>query len=163
MARGVNKVILLGNLGADPDVKVLENGTAVAAFNLATSEKWKDRSTGEDKERTEWHRVALFGRLAEIAGEYLKKGSKAYIEGNLRTRKWQDKEGVEHYTTEIICKELQLLDGKPADNSERQKPEVQAQVARPPLKQQVSAYQVAKDGGYIPPMPDNFDEDDIPF
>lgn len=162
MAKGINKVILIGNLGFDPEVRQLNSGSTAASFNLATGEKWKDKN-GEEQERTEWHRVVLFGRLGEIAAEYLHKGSKAYIEGSLRTRKWQDKEGVEHYTTEIIGKELQLLDGKPQEGNKPQQAITQAQGARPPLKQQVNAYQQAKDGVYIPPAPDNFYDDDIPF
>lgn len=112
MARGVNKVILIGNLGTDPEVRYMPNGNAVANITIATSESWKDRQTGEQQERTEWHRVVLYNRLAEIAGEYLRKGSKVYLEGSLRTRKWQDKTGQERYTTEIHCTELQMLDAK---------------------------------------------------
>lgn len=107
--KGVNKVILIGTLGRDPEVKYMPNGQAVANMSLATSESWKDKTTGETQERTEWHRVILFRRLAEIAGEYLKKGSKVYIEGKLQTRKW-DKDGQTHYTTEIIGNEMQFLD-----------------------------------------------------
>ncbi len=109
MARGVNKVILVGNLGKDPDVRYMPSGSAVANVTLATSESWKDKQTGEKQERTEWHNIAFFGRLAEIAGEYLKKGSQVYIEGSLRTRKWQDKNGNDRYTTEIIASEMQML------------------------------------------------------
>jgi single-strand DNA-binding protein len=114
MARGVNKVILIGNLGADPEVRHMPNGAAVATINIATSETWKDKQTGEQHDRTEWHRVVLFQRLAEIVGEYLKKGSKVYIEGRLQTRKWQDKNGQDRYTTEIIANELQMLDSRGA-------------------------------------------------
>lgn len=110
MARGVNKVILVGNLGTEPEVRYMPNGDAVANFSVATSESWKDKQTGETQERTEWHRVVLFRRLAEIAGEYLHKGSKVYIEGRLRTRKWQDQNGQDRYTTEINGDELQMLD-----------------------------------------------------
>jgi len=109
MARGVNKVILVGNLGADPEVKYMPNGNAVANVTLATSESWKDKQSGEQKDKTEWHRVVFFRRLAEIAGEYLKKGSQIYIEGKLQTRKWQDKNGNDRYTTEIIANEMQML------------------------------------------------------
>lgn len=109
MARGVNKVILVGNLGKDPDVRYMPSGSAVANVTLATSESWKDKQTGEKQERTEWHNIAFFGRLAEIAGEYLKKGSQVYVEGSLRTRKWQDKSGNDRYTTEIIASEMQML------------------------------------------------------
>jgi single-strand DNA-binding protein len=112
MARGINKVILIGNLGADPETRAMPSGTTVANLRVATSESWRDKQTGEQQERTEWHRVALFGRLAEVAGEYLRKGSQVYIEGSLRTRKWQDKQGNERYSTEIIGNELQMLGGR---------------------------------------------------
>jgi single-strand DNA-binding protein len=112
MARGINKVILIGNLGADPETRAMPSGTTVANLRVATSENWRDKQTGEQQERTEWHRVALFGRLAEIAGEYLRKGSQVYIEGSLRTRKWQDKQGNERYSTEIIGNDLQMLGGR---------------------------------------------------
>lgn len=112
MARGVNKVILIGNSGADPEVRYLPSGSAVANISLATSESWKDKQTGEANERTEWHRVVFFSRLAEIVGEYVRKGSKIYVEGSLRTRKWQDKNGQDRYTTEIVASEMQLLDSK---------------------------------------------------
>ena len=111
-SRGVNKVILVGNLGADPEVKYMPNGNAVANVTLATSESWKDKQSGEQKDKTEWHRVVFFRRLAEIAGEYLKKGSQIYIEGKLQTRKWQDKNGNDRYTTEIIANEMQMLGGR---------------------------------------------------
>jgi single-strand DNA-binding protein len=112
MARGINKVILIGNLGADPETRAMPSGMTVANIRVATSENWKDKQSGENKERTEWHNVAMFGRLGEIAGEYLKKGSKVYIEGSLRTRKWQDKQGQDRYTTEIIANEMQMLDSR---------------------------------------------------
>lgn len=113
MARGVNKVILIGNLGRDPEVRYTPNGVAVANINIATSESWKDKQSGEMQERTEWHRVVMYQRLAEIVGEYLKKGSKVYIEGRLQTRKWQDKTtGQDKYTTEIIADTMQMLDSK---------------------------------------------------
>jgi len=112
MARGVNKVILIGNLGADPEVKYMPSGDAVASLRIATSESWKDKSTGENVERTEWHRVVCFRRLGEIAGEYLKKGSKVYIEGKLQTRKWQGQDGQDRYTTEIVANEMQMLDSR---------------------------------------------------
>jgi single-strand DNA-binding protein len=115
MARGVNKVILIGNLGRDPEVRYTPNGVAVANITLATSESWKDKQTGENVDRTEWHRVVMFNRLGEIAGEYLRKGMKVYIEGRLQTRKWQDKtSGQDRYTTEIIAESMQMLDGKGA-------------------------------------------------
>src|SRR5712671_1711373 len=109
MARGINKVILIGNLGADPETRAMPSGTTVANLRVATSESWRDKQTGDQQERTEWHRVAFFGRLAEVAGEYLKKGSQVYIEGSLRTRKWQDKQGNERYSTEIVANEMQML------------------------------------------------------
>ena len=112
MARGINKVILVGNLGADPEVKYMPNGNAVANVTLATSESWKDKQSGEQKDKTEWHRVVFFRRLAEIAGEYLKKGSQIYIEGKLQTRKWQDQQGNDRYTTEVIANEMQMLGGR---------------------------------------------------
>ena len=112
MARGVNKVILVGNLGKDPEVRYMPNGNAVANITLATSESWKDKTSGEQQEKTEWHRVVMFRRLGEIAGEYLKKGSQVYIEGKLQTRKWQDNSGNDRYTTEIVASEMQMLGGR---------------------------------------------------
>ena len=112
MARGINKVILVGNLGQDPETRYMPSGAAVTNFTVATNESWKDKQTGEQKDRTEWHRVAMFNRLAEIAAEYLRKGSQVYIEGKLRTRKWQDKDGQDRYTTEIIADEMQMLGGR---------------------------------------------------
>lgn len=112
MARGINKVILIGNLGQDPETRAMPSGSSVTNLRIATSESWKDKQSGEMKERTEWHSVAMFGRLAEIAGEYLRKGSQVYIEGRLRTRKWQDKSGTDRYTTEIVANEMQMLGGR---------------------------------------------------
>jgi single-strand DNA-binding protein len=112
MARGINKVILVGNLGNDPDVKATQGGTTITTISVATSEQWKDKQTGQAQERTEWHRVKFFGRLAEIAGDYLRKGSQVYIEGSLRTDKYTDKNGVERYTTDIIANEMQMLGGR---------------------------------------------------
>jgi single-strand DNA-binding protein len=113
MARGINKVIIVGNLGRDPETRYLPSGGAVTSFSIATSSGWKDKQTGEQQERTEWHRIVAFNRLGEIAGEYLKKGSKVYVEGSLRTQKWQDKNtGQDRYTTEIIANELQMLDSR---------------------------------------------------
>lgn len=141
--RGVNKVIVLGNVGQDPELKNLPSGSAVCNVSIATTERWKDKQTGEQKEQTEWHRVTFYGRLAEIAAEYLRKGSQAYVEGSLRTRKWQDKSGADRYTTEIIAAELQLLGKGDGQRSERP-----AQ-AKAPAQQQAS---------------DRFvDDDDIPF
>jgi single-strand DNA-binding protein len=153
MARGVNKVILIGNLGADPETRAMPSGMTVANLRVATSEQWKDKQSGESKERTEWHTVALFGRLGEIAAEYLKKGSKVYLEGSLRTRKWQDKEGNDRYTTEVIATEMQMLDGR--QGGEQQPEERPAPAQRRPARQQRQP----------DPAPDNGGEfdDDIPF
>jgi len=153
MARGINKVILVGNLGGDPEVRYMPNGNAVTNITIATSESWKDKQTGQQQERTEWHRVVFFNRLAEIAGEYLRKGSQVYIEGSLRTRKWQDQSGQDRYTTEIVASEMQMLGGSgQAQGGEQQSP-VQQQ-SQPPAPQQ-QAPQAA-------PGFDDFD-DDIPF
>jgi len=156
-SRGVNKMILLGNLGKDPEVRYQPSGGAVANLTVATSEQWRDKSTGENKEVTEWHRVVIFGKLAEVAGEYLRKGSQVYIEGQLRTRKWQAQDGTEKYTTEVVVNiggTLQMLGGKqeggqgnrPQQN-QQQRPQQQAGQSTPPANNE-------------PPM--DF-EDDIPF
>jgi single-strand DNA-binding protein len=149
MARGVNKVILVGNLGNDPEVKYMPNGNAVANVSIATTESWKDKQTGEQKDRTEWHRVVFFRRLAEIAGEYLKKGSQVYVEGKLQTRKWQDKNGADHYTTEIIVNDMQMLGGRGGGSAEF----AAAPAGRPSAKAPAPAAVTAAD---------DFD-DDIPF
>jgi single-strand DNA-binding protein len=117
-SRGINKVILVGNLGTDPDIRTSPNGSVIANLRLATGEAWKDQQ-GQLQERTEWHRIVMFGRTAEIARDYLRKGSKLYCEGRLQTRKWQDKDGRDQYTTEIVAQEFQMLDGKPADSAPR--------------------------------------------
>lgn len=127
MSRGINKVILIGNLGADPEIRYMPSGNAVGNVSLATSESWKDKTTGEAQEKTEWHRVSFFGRLAEIVGEYCRKGSKIYVEGRLQTRKWQDQNGVERYTTEIIANEMQMLDSKSMGGSAMATPMGQSQ------------------------------------
>jgi len=119
MARGINKVILIGNLGQDPEVRYTPASTAVCNFSVATSEQWKDKQTGEQQEKTEWHRIVVFNRLAEVCGEYLKKGSKVYIEGRLQTRKWQGQDGQDRYTTEIIANEMQFLDSRQDDGQQR--------------------------------------------
>jgi single-strand DNA-binding protein len=148
MARGVNKVILIGNLGRDPEVRYTPSGLAVANITIATSESWKDKQSGENVERTEWHRVVMYQRLAEIAGEYIRKGSKVYIEGRLQTRKWQDKTtGQDRYTTEIIADTMQMLDSKGGSQSDAPAYEKSASSAAAP--------QTA-------PVMDTFD-DDIPF
>ena len=112
MARGVNKVILVGNLGQDPEIKYMPSGQAVCNISIATTESWNDKTSGEKVEKTEWHRIVFFRRLAEIAGEYLRKGSQVYVEGRLQTRKWQDQSGSDRYTTEIVANEMQMLGGK---------------------------------------------------
>lgn len=135
MARGVNKVILVGTLGQDPEVKYLTNGNAVCNLSLATSEQWKDKQTGEKKEKTEWHRVVMFGKVAEIAGEYCRKGSQVYIEGKLETREWE-KDGVKRYTTEIkvdMQGTMQLLGGKPEGGSSQPKPQQQSRPSPQPV------------------------------
>lgn len=153
MARGVNKVILIGNLGQDPEVKYMPNGNAVANITVATSESWKDKNTGEQVDKTEWHRVVFFRRLAEIAGEYLKKGSKVYIEGKLQTRKWQDKNGKDNWTTEIIANEMQMLDSRGGGSSDfNQNQGASGQ----------SAPQSAPSQAAPAPVNNDFD-DDIPF
>lgn len=118
MARGINKVILVGNVGADPELRYMPNGNAVTTLSIATSEAWKDKQSGDKQERTEWHRVVCFNRLGEIAGEYVRKGSKLYVEGSIRTRKWQDQQGQDKYTTEIIANDIQMLDSKGGNNSQ---------------------------------------------
>jgi single-strand DNA-binding protein len=112
MARGINKVILVGNLGADPETRYMPSGKAVSNIRIATSESWRDKQTGDQQERTEWHSVVLYDKLGEIAAEYLRKGSQVYIEGSIRTRKWQDKEGKDRFTTEIIARDMQMLGGR---------------------------------------------------
>jgi single-strand DNA-binding protein len=156
MARGVNKVIIVGTCGQDPETRFLPNGDAVTNLSLATSEQWTDKKTGEKVEKTEWHRVSLFGKVAEIAGEYLRKGSQCYIEGKLRTREWE-KDGIKRYTTEIVVDmqgTLQLLGGKPEGQQTRQ-PGPQDSAGRQPPRQPQSQPQSQ-------PPADDFD-DDIPF
>lgn len=152
MARGVNKVILVGNLGKDPEVRYSPNGSAMANVTIATAESWKDKQTGEKQEKTEWHRVVFFNRLAEIVGEYLKKGSQVYIEGRLQTRKWQGQDGQDRYTTEIVANEMQMLGGRPGGGGtsdwSSQQP---AQNSAPAQTAPASA-----------PPSDDFD-DDVPF
>ena len=164
MARGVNKVILIGNLGNDPEQKSMPNGNAVTNITVATSETWKDKQTGQQQERTEWHRVVFFNRLAEIAGQYLTKGSKVYLEGSLRTRKWQDQNGQDRYTTEIVANEMQMLDSRGGQQSggyqnEGSMQQPQQQAPRQPSQQNSPPQQAAPApaGNY-----DDFD-DDIPF
>lgn len=153
MARGINKVILVGNLGADPETRYMPNGNAVTNVSIATSDSWKDKQTGEQQERTEWHRVVFFNRLGEIAGEYLKKGSKIYVEGAIRTRKWQDKNGQDRYSTEIVASEMQMLDsrGSAGDYSQDSSQASSAPQSAP-----------ANNPAPAPAGVDDFD-DDIPF
>lgn len=158
MARGVNKVILVGNLGNDPETRYSSGGAAITNISVATSESWTDKTTGNKEERTEWHKVVFFGKLAEIAGEYLKKGSQVYLEGSLRTNKWE-KDGIDRYTTEIIASELQMLGGRndnQAGQSQgfRERPAQQA--ARPGRNTQQQA-------APAPAQDDAFGDDDIPF
>ena len=151
--RGVNKVILLGNLGKDPDVKYMPNGNAVANVTLATSETWNDKSSGEKKEKTEWHRVVFFGKLAEIVQQYLKKGSKIYVEGKLQTRKWQAQDGQDRYSTEVVVDiggTMQMLSGKP-EGGQQHASASQRQAAQRPAQQAA------------PAMVDDGFDDDIPF
>lgn len=155
--RGVNKVILVGNLGQDPEIRYTPSGAAVANLTLATSENWRDKATGEQKEVTEWHRVVLFGKLAEIAGEYLRKGSQIYVEGQLKTRKWTDQQGVERYTTEVnvgMTGTMQMLGGQQQGNQQQSSGGGQRQ------RQQKQPQQQQGGWGDAPPM--DFD-DDIPF
>ena len=149
----LNKVMLIGNLGADPEVRYMPSGGAVTNLRLATSERWKDKQTGENQERTEWHRVVLYNRQAEIAGEYLRKGSKIYIEGSIRTNKWQGQDGQDRYTTEIIAREMQFLDSKPSGGTASFN---QPQQSNPAPQQNNTAPQSA-------PVDNGDFDDDIPF
>ena len=163
MAKGINKVILIGNCGADPEQRAMPNGNAVTNINLATSESWKDKQTGQMQERTEWHRVIFFNRLAEIAGQYLQKGSKVYIEGSLRVRKWQDQSGQDRYTTEIVASEMQMLDGRGDSGAQNQNhaPQQNHQQRQAPQNQQGYQQQAPQQQMPGAGMPD-FDGD-IPF
>ena len=152
MDRGVNKVILIGNLGSDPDVRYTQGGAAVANVSIATSESWKDKNTGEPQGRTEWHRVVFFGRLAEIVSEYLRKGSKIYVEGRLQTRKWQGKDGNDRYTTEIVANEMQMLRST-GDHGQT------SQASRAPAAQA----EAAANNSDATQGDDNFFDDDVPF
>lgn len=170
MARGVNKVILVGNLGGDPEVRYQPSGNAVTNITVATSESWKDKQTGQQQERVEWHKVVMFNKLAEISGEYLRKGSKVYIDGSLRTRKWQDQSGQDRFTTEIVASEMQMLDGR-SDNvaapqqqapqqNYQQSPQQAPQQQRPAPQHQRSGHPQGMHD-QAPPM--DFPEDQIPF
>jgi single-strand DNA-binding protein len=161
MARGINKVIIVGNLGNDPDVKYTQSGSTITTVSVATTEAWKDKQTGQQQERTEWHRVKFFGRLAEIAGEYLKKGRQVYVEGSLRTDKYTGKDGVERYTTDIIASEMQMLGGGGEGGGERgPRPQRQEQGEAPRRQGPPVA---AAGAGAPAPFNDDFSDDDIPF
>ncbi|WP_136066454.1 single-stranded DNA-binding protein [Modicisalibacter radicis] len=186
MARGVNKVILIGNLGQDPEVRFTPSGTAVANLNLATTDTWTDRQSGQRQERTEWHRVVLFNKLAEIAQQYLKKGGKVYIEGRLQTRKWQDQNGQDKYSTEIVANDMQMLDSRGGGDFPQQQPQQGGyapqggqqgghannappqQPQRPPQQPPAQGGQQGggqQGGNYGAPQPGSFDDfdDEIPF
>ncbi len=161
MARGINKVILVGNLGQDPEVRYMPSGGAVTNISIATTDSWKDKTSGQRQDRTEWHRVVMFNKLAEISGEYLKKGAQVYIEGRLQTRKWQDQSGQDKYTTEIVANEMQMLGGRgdgggTASFSNNPPPQGKNQPAQPAQGQAPQNQPEAMAG------PDDFD-DDIPF
>ncbi len=159
MARGINKVILVGNLGQDPEVRYSASGAAVATISIATSEQWTDKQSGQKQEKTEWHRVVMFNRLGEIAGEYLKKGSQVYIEGKLQTRKWQDQNGQDRYTTEIVANEMQMLGGRGGASDYNQGAAPAPQRGAPQQQAGNAPAQAAPSGG------GNFNDfdDDIPF
>jgi single-strand DNA-binding protein len=154
MARGINKVILIGNVGKDPETRYMPSGGAVTNITVATSESWKDKNTGDKQERTEWHRVVFFNKLGEIAGEYLKKGSKVYVEGSLRTRKWQGQDGQDRYTTEIVGSEMQMLDNRGGGSASFDAPDAPQQSHSQQPRQQAPAAAAP---------PDNDFDDDIPF
>ncbi len=164
MARGVNKAIIVGTLGKDPDVKYTAGGSAVVNVSVATNESWKDKNTGENVEKTEWHRIVIFGKLAEIAAQYLRKGQQVYFEGKIQTRKWQDQNGQDRYSTEIVANEMQMLGGRPdssggttAFNPNQQRQQATQQQSAP--QQQAAA---APSSNFdAPPVDDGFD--DIPF
>lgn len=166
MARGVNKVILIGNCGGDPETRYMPSGGAVTNLTIATSETWKDKQTGQPQERTEWHRVVFFNRLAEIAGEYLRKGSKVYVEGGLRTRKWQDQGGQDRYTTEIVASEMQMLDSRGGGQSGGGGGDNYDDAAPPRAQRSAPKAAPAQNQPQSQPAPapsfDDFD-DDIPF
>jgi len=154
MARGVNKVILVGNLGRDPEMKYTASGAAIANITVATSDSWNDKQTGEKVEKTEWHRVVAFQRLAEIMGEYLKKGSQVYIEGRLQTRKWQDQNGQDRYTTEVVASDMQMLGSRGGEGGGRPQGSGGGFRSNPPAQQPPTP--AGSEGG-------GFDDDDIPF
>lgn len=160
----VNKVILVGNLGRDPEMRYMPSGDAIASFSVATTDTWKDKN-GQKQERTEWHRISMFGKLAEIAGEYLKKGSSVYIEGRLQTRKWQDKEGNERQTTEVVADRMQMLGGRSGGGNAYEFVDDMDQSAPPPQQQRQAAPAQSQKPAAAPSGGSGFDdfEDDIPF
>ncbi len=163
MARGINKVILVGNCGQDPETRYMPSGGAVTNLSVATSESWKDKNTGDQQERTEWHRVVFFNRLAEIVEQYVKKGSKLYVEGSLRTRKWQGQDGQDRYTTEIVASEMQMLDSRGSQGGYDQQPPAAFAASEPAQQppQQAAPQQAApKPSGQAQ---DTTFDDDIPF
>ena len=161
MARGVNKVILIGNLGNDPDTRYTQGGSAIANISLATTSAWRDKESGETQERTEWHRVVFFGRLAEIASEYLRKGSGVYVEGRLQTRKWQDQNGNDRYTTEVVANEMQMLSNRSGAGDSPGRPAAGAGGPSPAPSQRPAAAPDARPAGGD--ADGNFADDDIPF
>lgn len=160
----LNKVILIGNLGADPEIRYMPNGGSVANISLATTRRWKDRQSGERREATEWHRVVFFNRLAEIAGEYLKKGTQIYVEGRIQTRKWQDQNGQDRYSTEIIAEQMQMLGSRSGGTANFSSDQQGGYSAAPAQQQASPGYNNQQDGSAppAPPVYDDFD-DDIPF
>ena len=163
MARGINKVILIGNLGQDPEVRFTPSGTAVANLNLATSDTWMDRQSGQRQERTEWHRIVAWGRLAEICNQYLKKGSKVYIEGRLQTRSWEGQDGQKRYTTEIVAGEMQMLDSREDTGGYQQQQPAAAPSGQPQGGAPSGGPQQGQQGAAPEPPPFNDPDDDLPF
>ena len=168
MSKGINRVFIIGNLGADPEVRYTQSNVAIASISVATSETWKDKQTGEQKEQTEWHRCVAYRRLGEIAGEYLKKGSKVYIEGRLQTRKWQDKDGIERYTTEIVVNDLQMLDGRGDGQQKPAQPNQGYGQSQPASQPHKSGLGTTMPGASSSPAQQSFGappdfDDDIPF
>ena len=163
MARGINKVILVGNLGGDPETRYTASGAAITNITVATSESWNDRQTGEKQEKTEWHRVVFFRRLAEIAGEYLRKGRQVYVEGSLRTRKWQDQSGQDRWTTEIVANEMQMLGGRGDDAGSRPSGGFRDSQPTQQPRQSTPQQQSQDQQSGSAPAEDGFTDDDIPF
>ena len=163
MARGINKVILVGNLGGDPETRYTASGSAITNITLATTDSWRDKQSGETQERTEWHRIVFFNRLAEIAGEYLRKGRQVYIEGSLRTRKWQDQNGQDRWTTEIVANEMQMLGNRGDDAGSAPRPSSGFRDSQQGGQQQAPSQPKPQQQQSAPPADDGFADDDIPF